>query len=223
MQVIIANLPYMMRGLLVTLELAVAGLAGSLLLGILLAALRLYAWRGVRMVVGAGVDLMRMVPLIMVMFWIFFLIPILTGQPIDPLLAASVALIVFNASYMAEIVRAGILAVPRGLAEAARASGLGVSTMFLHVVLPLACKSMLPAMVNRFVTLFMATTLAYTIGVTEFFRTATQVNARVFQPFEILGFVALTYFVFCSALSLLGRWLAVRLGRADRVEAGTFI
>lgn len=221
MDVIVANLPYLLRGLRITLVLAVAGLAGSLLLGTVLAVLRMSPWRWVARTTGLYIDVMRMIPLIMVMFWIFFLIPILSGHPVLPMTAAISALIVFNASYMAEIIRAGIQSVSTGLSEAARSSGLSYVQCMTHVVLPLAFKNMLPAMVSRFVTLFMATSLAYTIGVTEFFRAANEINFRVFRPYDIFAFVALVYFVFCYALSLLGQWLAHRLrsGEATRRDA----
>jgi His/Glu/Gln/Arg/opine family amino acid ABC transporter permease subunit len=216
MDVIIANLPYMMRGLQVTLVLSVLSLAGSLLLGAIIAVARLVAWRWLRTAIGIFVDAMRMIPLIMVIFWIFFLLPILTGRSVAPFTAAVVALIVFNASYMAEIIRAGIEAVPKGLNEAARAAGLTGLQSMIHVVLPLAFKSMLPAMVNRSVVVLMGTSLAYTIGVTEFFRAASEVNFRVFRPGTILTFVALVYFLLCFGLSSVGRWLARRFAQADR-------
>ena len=220
MNVIVANLPYMLRGLELTFLLAVLSLIGSFVFGTVLAALRLAPWPWLRWIAGLYVDTMRMIPLIMVMFWIFFLIPIITGYPVAPLIAATWALIAFNASYMAEIIRAGIQAVPGGIPEAARASGLNYRQCMLHIVLPLAFKSMLPAIVNRFITIFMATSLAYTIGVTEFFRAASEVNFRVFKPFELYAFVAVVYFVFCYGLSLFGRFLGARLSRGDWSVAG---
>jgi His/Glu/Gln/Arg/opine family amino acid ABC transporter permease subunit len=222
MGVIWDNLPYMLRGLQETLLLAVVSLVGSFALGTVLAVMRSAPWRWLRIPVGVCVDLMRMIPLIMVMFWMFFMIPILTGHSVSPLAAALAALIVFNASYMAEIIRAGIAAVPRGLSEAARASGFGALQCMGYVVLPLAFKSMLPAMVNRFVTVFMATSLAYTIGVTEFFRAASEVNFRVFRPDAIFSFVGVVYFAFCYALSLFGQYLAARLARSDRNPGASY-
>jgi polar amino acid transport system permease protein len=129
--------------------------------------------------------------------------------------AALVALIVFNTSYMAEVIRAGIQSVPRAQMEAARASGLTYVQAMRFVILPQAIKNMVPALVNRFVALFMGTSLAYIIGVTEFFRAANNVNNRVYRSYEIYGFVAIVYFLCCYSLSLLSQLLERRLARAD--------
>jgi His/Glu/Gln/Arg/opine family amino acid ABC transporter permease subunit len=211
MDVIWRNLPYMLRGLELTVVLATVSLVGSFVLGTLLALLRMSAWRALRWSAAVYVDVVRMIPLVMVIFWVFFLIPKLSGQPVTPVVAALIALTGFNASYMAEVIRAGIQTVPNGLVEAARSSGLTYMQTMTRIVLPLAFKNMLPAIVNRFIALFMGTSVAYIIGVTEFFRAANDINNRVFRPYEIYSFVAVVYFLFCYCLSLLGRALERRL------------
>ena len=147
---------------------------------------------------------------------IFFLFPILIGRPVAPVLAASAALIAFNSSYMAEVIRAGIQSVPGGLTEAARSSGMSYLQSMTYVVLPVALKHMLPALVSRLIALLMGTSLAYIIGVTEFFRAANDINNRVFRPYEIYIFVGLVYFVLCYSLSVLGRYLERRLSDSER-------
>jgi glutamate/aspartate transport system permease protein len=214
--VIVDNLPYMLSGLRWTLMLAAVSMVVSFAAGIVFAALRLspYVWlRGPAIVY---IDVMRTIPLIMVIFWIFFLAPVLTGRPTTPITAALFALIVFNTSYMAEVIRAGIQSVPRGQTEAARAAGLTYVQMMRHVILPQAIKNMTPALVNRFVALFMGTSLAYIIGVTEFFRAANNVNNRVYRSYEIYAFVAVVYFICCYSLSLLSRLLERRLASGER-------
>jgi His/Glu/Gln/Arg/opine family amino acid ABC transporter permease subunit len=210
--VILENLPYMLRGLQLTVWLAVLSMAGSFAGGLVLAVARMADSRWLRWPARAYVDVIRTVPLIMVIFWIFFLTPVVTGQPTTPIKAALVALIVFNSSYMAEVIRAGIQSIPRGQSEAARATGLTYGRTMRHVILPQALKNMLPALVNRFIALFMGTSLAYIIGVTEFFRAANNVNNRVYRSYEIYTFVALVYFVCCYSLSLLSRWIDRRIG-----------
>ena len=121
---IFANLPYLLRGLELTIMLSVVSLVGSTVLGIVLAVLRMSPVWWLRWPAILYIDIVRMIPLVMVIFWIFFLIPILTGEAVAPPLAALVGLIVFNASYMAEVVRGGLNAVPRGLSEAARCAGM---------------------------------------------------------------------------------------------------
>lgn len=220
MDVILRNFPYMMRGLELTIILASLSLVGSFIGGTLLAVLRMSPWWWLRWPAILYIDVVRMIPLVMVIFWVFFLIPILTGRPVTPLVAALAALIGFNSSYMAEVVRAGIQTVPKGLVEAARSSGLNYLQAMTRIVLPIAFKNMLPAIVSRFIALFMGTSLAYIIGATEFFRAANDINNRVFRPYEIYTFVAVVYFVFCYALSLLGRLLEHRLSRGQQPISG---
>jgi len=217
MDVIVANLPYLLRGLELTVFLSLVGLVGSSIFGTLLALFRMSPRWWLRWPAGIYVDLMRMVPLIMVIFWIFFLFPILLGHAVAPVLAASAALIVFNSSYMAEVIRAGIQSVPRGLSEAGRSSGLSYVQCMGHVVLPVALKHMLPALVSRLIALLMGTSLAYIIGVTEFFRAANDINNRVFRPYDIYIFVAIVYFGLCYSLSFLGRRLERRLSAGERI------
>jgi His/Glu/Gln/Arg/opine family amino acid ABC transporter permease subunit len=198
-------------------------MAGSLLAGTLLAMMRLAPFWWLRFPAAVYVDTVRMIPLIMVIFWIFFLLPILTGHAVSPITAALVALTAFNSSYMAEVVRAGLLSVPRGLAEAARATGLSWLRTLWFIVFPIAFRNVLPAIVTRFIALFMGTSLAYVIGVTEFFRAANNINNRIFKSFEIYLFVAVVYFVCCYALSLLSRRLERWLAQSEaptKKEAG---
>ena len=173
----------------------------------------------IRIPAGLFIDVMRTIPLIMVMFWFFFLIPLMTGRPVSALVAALVALIVFNTSYMAEVIRAGLQSVHRTQSEAAYSSGLAYLQTMWYIILPQAFRNMLPAIVNRLVALVMGTSLAYIIGVTEFFRAANNVNNRVYQSYLIYSFVAVVYFLCCYSLSLLGRHLERRLDPAAQAAA----
>ena len=208
---ILPYMPYLLSGLAVSMMLALVSLAGSLVGGTFLALFRLSPWWWLRWPAIIYIDVLRMVPLIMVIFWFFFLIPILTGRSVSATAAALAALIAFNSSYMAEVMRAGIQSVPRGLIEAGRCSGLTYRQCMWHIVLPIATKNILPALVNRLVALVMGTSLVYVIGVTEFFRAANNINNRVFRPYETYIFVALVYFVLCYSLSLFGSFLEKRL------------
>lgn len=210
------NFRYLLGGLGTTLALAVLSFAGCMVAGTALALLRLSPWRWLRWPAALYIDLMRMVPLIMVIFWFFFLLPILIGRPIEAFAAGLAGLVAFHSTYIAEVIRAGIQAVPRGLTEASRSSGMSYRHSMRHVVLPVAVRYMLPALVNRFVALFMGTSLVYVIGVTDFFRAAANVNMRVFRPYEVFVFVALVYFVFCYSLSRLGMYLERRLAVGSR-------
>ncbi|KAA9000683.1 amino acid ABC transporter permease [Affinibrenneria salicis] len=207
------NYPYMLRGLTVTLELAAIGCLGSLLLGFLVALARLSRHRVLRYPAVVYIDVLRMIPLVMVIFWIFFLLPIVTGKTIPPITSIMAALIFYNASYMAEIIRSGVESVPKGLAEAARSSGMSVFSTWRHILLPLAVSYTLPSIVTRCISVVMGTSLSYIIGVPDFFRTAYNVNSRIFSPYEIYLFVAAVYFVICYGLSQLGALIEKRRNR----------
>lgn len=220
MDVILANSSYILRGLELTLILSSVSLVGSFIVGTTLALLRMSAWWWLRWPAILYIDTLRMIPLIMVIFWVFFLIPILTGDAVAPITAVLIALIGFTASYMAEIVRAGIQTVPSGLIEAARSSGLTYVHCMSRIVLPLALKNILPALVGRFVSLIIATSLAYVVGATELFRAVNDINNRVFRPYELYMFVGAVYFILCYALSGAGRALERHLGRGQRPISG---
>lgn len=207
------NLRYLLEGLSVTIALAALSFIGCLIVGTLLALLRLSPWRWLRWPAILYIDVVRMIPLIMVIFWFFFLLPIVIGRPVSAFSAGLAALIAFHSTYIAEVIRAGIQSVPRGFVEASRCSGMSYRHCMRHIVLPIATRNILPALVNRFVALFMGTSLVYVIGVTELFRAATNVNASVFRPYEVYIFVALIYFAFCYSLSLVGGSLERRLAR----------
>ena len=218
--VIIDNLPYMMKGLKVTLTLAFGSMFGSFIGGTVLAVLRLSPFQLLRWPAAVYVDCVRSIPAIMAIFWVFFLIPIVTGHPVTPFYAALFALTAHNSSYMAEVIRAGIQSVSRTQMEAGRSTGLSYIQTMSRIILPQAFKNMLPALVNRFIALFMGTSLAYIIGTTEFFRAANNVNNRVYQSYVIYAFVAIVYFVCCYSLSLCSRFLGKRLGvSAEKLQS----
>lgn len=216
MTVIWNNLPYLMSGLRVTLVLALASIIGTLVVGALLALLRMSPLKLMQKFFAVYIDVIRMIPLLMVIFWMYFLTPKFFGVTISPFSAALAGIIVSHSTYMAEVIRSGIQSVHPGLLEAARASGIGYVPAMRHVVMPIAMRRVLPAIITRFVATFMATALAYAIGTTEFFRVASNVNNRVFAPYEIYGFVALVYFVISWSLSLLGKRLEKHLAAEER-------
>lgn len=201
-------------GLALTLGLAAAGLVLALPLGVLFGLARVSPWRWVRWPVTALVFVVRGTPLLMVVFWAYFFLPSVTGVKTGQFTTMLIALVVFDAAYLAEIVRAGILGLPRGQMECARALGLSYPRAMRRVVLPQALRSMLPSLVNQFVSAIKATSLGYIIGLTEVSFIATQINTQVFtQPAEVFGILGLTYFVLCFGLSRLAYALERRLAR----------
>lgn len=219
--VIAENLPYMMRGLWITITLAVIGMGFALVLGTLLGLGRLSSLPLLSYPALLYIEVMRSTPLLMVIFWLIFFLPRISGTALDPVTSGLCALVLFYSTHVAEIIRAGIQSIPRGQREAGLATGLGYRQTMQHIVLPQAIRNMVPALVSRFVSLFMSTSLTYIIGVVEFFRAATIVNNREFRSMEIFTFVALVYFICCYVISQFGRWCERRLGsrRFQAVEA----
>jgi len=213
MQAIIDNLPYMLGGVGYTLAMAAIGIVFSFLLGTVLAVCRLSKIKWVHYPAVAYIELIRSVPLILFIFFIYFMLSGM-GYNVSAFAAASAAIVVFISTYIAEIVRAGIQSVDPGQMEAARATGLSYLKAMRRVVLPQAIRRMMPALVSEFTIVVKETSLAMVIGVPELFNRVFITNARVLtEPFALLGFAALVYFVICYSLSLLSRRLELRVDR----------
>lgn len=201
-------------GLALTVLLAALALLLALPLGVLLGLARLSPWPWLRWPLTALVWVVRGVPLLMVLFWAYFFLPSLTGHKTDQFSTMLMALVLFNSVYLSEIVRAGVQAVPRGQAEAARSLGLGYVRTMALVVLPQGVRHMLPSLVNQFVSTIKDTSLGYIIGLNEVAFITTQINTQVFtRPAEMYLVLGLTYFVLCFGLSRLALRLERRLSQ----------
>jgi polar amino acid transport system permease protein len=166
------------------------------------------------------IELIRGNPLIMVIFWVYFFSPILTGMQIDVFWSALIAFTIFSGAYLAEIVRAGVSAIPDGQTEAATASGLSYFKTMRFIVLPQALKIMIPAIVGQFIALFKDTSLAYIIGVFELTTVAQTVNNRLMiYPFEIYTTIAVLYFICCYGMSDVARRLELKYSPDRQIEA----
>ena len=212
--IIVRNWPVLLSGFVNTLKLAVLAIGASFVLGVLAGALRLSRSPYLHYPAVLYIEIIRGVPLIMVIFWFYFLAPILAGRPLDDFTSALIAFIVFEAAYLAEIVRAGIQSVPLGQVQAAISTGLTHRQAMRHVILPQAIRNMIPALVTRFIVLFMDTSLAYIIGYRELTRVARIIAEREFRAFEVYTFIAIVYFVCTYAMSLVAQRLERRLGPA---------
>lgn len=209
--IIVRNWPVLLSGFVNTLKLAVLAIGASFLLGVVAGALRLSRSPYLHYPAVLYIEIIRGVPLIMVIFWFYFLAPILAGRPLDNFTSALIAFIVFEAAYLAEIVRAGIQSVPLGQVQAGISTGLTHPQAMRHVILPQAIRNMIPALVTRFIVLFMDTSLAYIIGYRELTRVARIIAEREFRAFEVYTFIAIVYFVCTYAMSLAARRLERRL------------
>ena len=161
------------------------------------------------------VEFFRGVPLVMVIFWFWFIIPVLVGKSLPEYGVALTAFVIFEAAYLGEIVSAGIQSVPRGQAKAATATGLSRAQTMRHVILPQALRNMIPALVTQSIVLLKDTSLASIIGYVDLTKAAQIVNNREIRPFELYLFIAVIYWL-CSygmsryAGALSGGWRSTR-------------
>src|SRR5213079_107355 len=184
-----------------TLRLAIPAIILGFLLGIAVGLARLAEARWIRVPATMYVELFRGVPLVMVIFWIWFIVPQLLRMPIPEYGVALTAFVIFESAYFGEIVRAGIQSVPRGQVEAATALGLTRAQTMRFVVLPQAIRNMVPSLVTQMIVLFKDTSLASIIGYVDLTKAAQIVNNREIRPFELYLFIAVVYFVFTYSMS----------------------
>ncbi len=199
-------------GLAMTVFMAAVGLSLSFPFAIALALARLSPRRWLRAPATAVVHTVRGLPLIMFVFWTYFVSPLVIGRAVGGVETLVIALVIYEASYLSEIIRAGIEGLPHGQVEAAKALGLGYFPTTFKVVLPQALHNMLPSMVSQFVSTIKETSLGYVISANELTFAASQVNNQLMtQPFEVYGLLALTYFTLCFALTSFARRLERRI------------
>lgn len=199
-------------GVGLTLYLAVVSLALSFIGGLVLGLLSVSRNRLLRWGSMTVIQTIRGMPLLMVIFWMFFLLPAMLGGGMTAAWTIIVALTLFTSAYMSEIVRAGITGIPKGQMEAAISTGLSHGQAMFYIILPQALRNMIPSFVNQFVSMIKDTSLAFIVGVTELTQIATQINNRtMLYPTEIFLFIAVIYFIMCFAFTELSRWLERRL------------
>ena len=200
-------------GLSLTFIIAIASIIISFLLGSFLGIARFSNIKIISIPAIIYIELFRALPIIMIIFWIFFAIPVVgmlvfdVKISISALSSAIIALSLFEAAYIAEIVRAGLKSIPKGQFEAGKTIGMNTWQIFTIIILPQVYRRMIPAIVSQFVSLFKDTSLVYIIGVMEFFRASTIVNNRIYMSFEILSFVGIIYFLCAFSLSRIANHL----------------
>ena len=206
-------------GMRFTLTLTAIAMVGGIVFGTLLAMMRLSSVRAISVTGGAYVSLMRSVPLVLVIFWFFFLVPYIGGwitgasRPIQvgAFLSAVITFTMFEAAYYCEIMRAGIQSIPRGQVWSGYALGLNYWQTMGFIVLPQAFRNMLPVLLTQTIILFQDTSLVYVISATDFLGAAAKVANRDYRLVEMYTFVAVVYFIISYSLSLLVRHLQDRI------------
>jgi len=220
-QVIADNIVYFMvgrwpqgplGGVGLTLYLATASCILSFFGGLILGLLSVSRKRWISWPIMVVINTVRGVPLLMVIFWMYFLLPAIFGKGFSETRTVIMALTVFTSAYMSQIVRAGIEGIPRGQMEAAISTGLKHWQAMVYIILPQGLRNMIPSFVNQFVSLIKDTSLAFIVGVSELTHVGTQINNRTMAfPTEIFFFIAVVYFILCFAFTSLSRTLEKRL------------
>ena len=215
---LIGQYPYgPLGGIAATLILSVLGILLAFPLSVLLALARLSPFRILRWPVTALVYVTRGVPLLMIILWTYFLLPVLLGHTVSGFATMLCTLVLYEGCYLSEVVRAGIEALPKGQTEAARALGHGYYNRMRYVILPQALYNMLPSMLSQFISTIQETTLGYVINVQELTFAANQINNQLLtQPFQVFFILAITYFVVCFTLTRLTHWLEQRIAARRR-------
>jgi len=201
-------------GIALTLAMSATALVLAFPLAILVALAREATWRPVRRAAAVYVYAVRGIPLLLLIFWAYFVLPLLTGLDAPASVTVVAALVVYQGAYLGEAIRGAIRALPPGQAEAARALGLGYWRTIYWVILPQALFNCLPSIVNQFILLVKDTSLAYIVGAHEATFAATQINAQLLtKPLQVYVILAGIYFLLCYTLSRLSRMLERRVVR----------
>ncbi len=201
-------------GILCTLVLSLLAVVLAFPIGVLLGLARISPFRFLRWPAACWVYVLRGIPLLMVVFWTYFCVPLLIGHNISGFATMLCTLVIYESAYIAEIVRGGIQALPGGQYEASRALGMSYLKTLRLVVLPQALYNTLPSLVSQLVSIIKDSTLGYVINVPELTFAANQVNNQLLtKPFQVFFIVALGYYIICFSLTWLANKLEARIAR----------
>jgi polar amino acid transport system permease protein len=190
--------------------------------GVLVALARISPWRVLRWPATALVYGARGIPLLMIILWVYFLVPVLIGRNVSGFTTMVCTLVIYESAFLAEIIRAGIQALPKGQMEAARALGHSYLGAMWCVILPQALYNMLPSMLSQFISTIKETTLGYVINVHELTFAASQVNNQLLtKPFHVFFILAVIYFIVCWSLTQAAGWLERRIAAKRRGDRGS--
>ncbi|HEY2559862.1 MAG TPA: amino acid ABC transporter permease [Caldimonas sp.] len=193
---------FVLKGLIFSVELTIVAMLGGIALGTIVALLRLSEKPWLALPAAAYVNVLRSIPLVMVILWFFLLIPLLLGRPLGAETSAIVTFTVFEAAYYSEIMRAGIQSVPRGQVAAGYAVGMTYAQCMKLIVLPQAFRNMLPVLLTQTIILFQDTSLVYAIGAYDLLKGFEVAGKNFNRPVETYLVAAIVYFVICFSLSM---------------------
>ena len=206
-------------GMTFTLQLTGLAMVGGIVFGTLLAMARLSGLKVLNVVAGGYVNLIRSIPLVLVIFWFYFLVPYIgawiigadTPVRVGAFASSLITFVLFEAAYYCEIMRAGIMSVPRGQVWSGYALGMNYWQTMGNVVLPQAFRNMIPVLLTQTIVLFQDVSLVYVLSITDFVGAASKIAQRDGRLVEMYSFVAVVYFVICLSLSYLVKYLNKRV------------
>ncbi|MCL4149220.1 UNVERIFIED_CONTAM: hypothetical protein GTU68_030061, partial [Idotea baltica] len=209
------NLQFLLSGYAYTILLSVTAILLSVVIGLLVALPALSERRALRWLNRIYVEVVRAIPLLVLLLWVYYGLPVLLGLNLNVFWAGVIALALSDSAFEAEIFRAGIQAVPKGQTEAARSMGLGYFLTMRLIVLPQAIKSILPALGNQFIYVLKMSSLVSIIGMGELTKKANELDSQELRPLEIYSVLMLEYLVLILVVSAGVRWMERRLNAGD--------
>ncbi|MEM0947880.1 MAG: amino acid ABC transporter permease [Pseudomonadota bacterium] len=215
------NIRFLIGGIWQTILISVIAAAISIILGLLVALPALSERRGIRLINRFYVEFIRSIPLLPMLFWVFYGLPIVFKSmglniPIDPFWGAIITLALSDSAFTAEIYRAGIQSIARGQTEAAQTIGLNYVQTMRYVILPQAIRRILPPLANQFIYIVKMSAFASVIGMQELTRRANELVVTEYRPLEIYTLLILEYLVLVLIISAGVRWLEQRMGSDER-------
>ena len=210
------NIEFLLSGVGWTIALTVCCVLLSILLGFLLYLPRISSNRWWHRLNRVLVEVLRSIPPLVSLLWVYYGLPVLTGWNLDPFVSGMIALSLYGGAFMAEIYRGGVQSIERGQFEAADSLALSTYDKMVYVVFPQALRRSLPAMGNQFVILLKMSSLVSVIGLTEVVRRANELSVTEYRPLEIYSFLVLEYLVLVLLLSAGVRWVERRLGADEQ-------
>jgi len=202
---------FILKGLAFSIELTLIAMVGGIVLGTLLAMMRLSGKPWLAYPSAGYVNLFRSIPLVMVILWFFLLIPKLIGHPLGGAISAMITFTFFEAAYYSEIMRAGIQSVSRGQVSAGYAVGMSYSQCMKLIVLPQAFRNMLPVLFTQTIILFQDTSLVYAVGEYDLLKGFEVAGKNFNRPVETYLLAAVVYFTICFSLSMMVRQLQKKI------------
>ena len=200
-----SNITFLLGGFGVTLQLSFFALTGGIALGALVGLGRISKNKWIYRPITLYVNFIRNLPLLLVIFWFYFVMPIIAGLPLNPFLSAVIAFIIFEATYFGEIFRAGYQSISKDLSAAAYSTGMTYTQTARYILVPIAFRRMLPSLITQSIVTFQDTSLAFVIGLQEFVRRTSIVDNLEVRSIQLYGFVAIVFFIFCFIGSKISR------------------